>query len=249
MTRRQNLQYNISNEQKMKNDDEYVLKSNQIKLEMSVEKGTKEVKNFQDLHMKHSQVIAKFQLKLKYFVIEARDLNIIEKKKFAIISFVESFTNISEEFLSYDDRKDINEYLCYINVIKLYSHHLAVHLDDSKEGILEEYKKKYELDEMPRSHITRPLAASPAAAPPDHPDCPESFGEQTRRLLNERAAVAMSTDDTRMVIVKNIPAEAEPPPQPDTFVDAEFCIKLKATLEIIFVLVWGASCKNTSSVS
>ena len=36
-----------------------------------------------------------------------------------------------------------------------------------------------------------------------------------------------------------IPAGTEPPPQPDTFVDAVFYIKLKSTLEVIFVLAWG----------
>ena len=38
--------------------------------------------------------------------------------------------------------------LCSINVIELYIDHLAVHLDASKERIIEEYKKKYELEKM-----------------------------------------------------------------------------------------------------
>ena len=42
-----------------------------------------------------------------------------------------------------------------------------------------------------------------------------------------------------MFIAKNIPAEAETPPQPDTFVDAAFYLKLQATLEVIFVSGWG----------
>ena len=42
-----------------------------------------------------------------------------------------------------------------------------------------------------------------------------------------------------MAVAKNRPAEAEPPPQPDTFVDAALYIKLKATLKVIFVLGWG----------
>ena len=39
--------------------------------------------------------------------------------------------------------------------------------------------------------------------------------------------------------VVEIPADTEPPPQTDTFVDTAFYIKLKATFEVIFVLVWG----------
>ena len=38
--------------------------------------------------------------------------------------------------------------------------------------------------------------------------------------------------------VVEIPADTEPPPQTDTFVDASFYIKLKATFEFIFVLGW-----------
>ena len=35
------------------------------------------------------------------------------------------------------------------------------------------------------------------------------------------------------------PAVREPAPQPDAFIDAALYIKLKTTLEVIFVLVWG----------
>ena len=35
------------------------------------------------------------------------------------------------------------------------------------------------------------------------------------------------------------PAEKEPPPQPDAFIDAVLYIKLKTTLDIIFVSGWG----------
>ena len=56
-------------------------------------------------------------MKLKSLVIEAGDLNIIEKNKLAIISFVESVHEISEGFLTYEDRKDIDAHLCLINVI------------------------------------------------------------------------------------------------------------------------------------
>ena len=92
---------------------------------------------------------------------------------------------------------------------------------------------------MPCARVTRPLAASTLADPPPaQPALSETFGERTQRLLNERSATTASTDDTTMAVVKR-PAETEPPPYTDTFVDTAFYIKLKATLEVIFVLVWG----------
>ena len=42
MTRRQNVHYKIARQHKLKSDKEYIPKSAQIKLELSVEKGTKE---------------------------------------------------------------------------------------------------------------------------------------------------------------------------------------------------------------
>ena len=42
MTRRQNLHYKIASQQKLKSDSEYIPKYDHIKLELSVEKGTKE---------------------------------------------------------------------------------------------------------------------------------------------------------------------------------------------------------------
>ena len=42
MTRRQNLHYKISSQHKLKSEDEYFPKSAQIKLELTIEKGTKE---------------------------------------------------------------------------------------------------------------------------------------------------------------------------------------------------------------
>ena len=57
MKRRQNLHYNIASQQKLNLDSEYIPKSAQIKLELSVEKGTKEGKAFKALQEKHSQVI------------------------------------------------------------------------------------------------------------------------------------------------------------------------------------------------
>ena len=92
---------------------------------------------------------------------------------------------------------------------------------------------------MSSACVTPPLAASPAdAPPPDLPDRPENFGDRARRLLYERAAADASTNDTTMAVVKR-PDETDPPPHPDTFVDSAFYIKLKATLEVVFVSVWG----------
>ena len=79
MTRRQNLHYTISSQQKLKTDKEYVSKYSQIKLDLAVEKGTEEGKDFQFFSEKHSQVVAKCQLKLKSLVIEAGDHDIGEK--------------------------------------------------------------------------------------------------------------------------------------------------------------------------
>ena len=80
MTRRQNLHYNILSQQKLKSDTEYFPKSAQIKLELSVEKGMKEGKAFQDLQENHSQVLADCQLKLKSLVINAGDIDLVKKK-------------------------------------------------------------------------------------------------------------------------------------------------------------------------
>ena len=76
MTRRHNLHYKISSQHKLKSDGEYIPKSTQIKLELYVEKGTKEGKDFQYLSKKHSQVIVDCKLKLKSLVIEVRNLDI-----------------------------------------------------------------------------------------------------------------------------------------------------------------------------
>ena len=64
MTQRQNLHYKIASQKKLKTDKEYIPKSAQIKLELSVEKGTKEGEGFQDLHEKHSQVLTDCQKNL-----------------------------------------------------------------------------------------------------------------------------------------------------------------------------------------
>ena len=81
MTRRQNLHYKIASQQKLKTDKEYIPKSAQIKLEISVEKGTKEGEGFQALQEKHSQVLFECQLKLKSLVVvESGDLDLIKKR-------------------------------------------------------------------------------------------------------------------------------------------------------------------------
>ena len=119
MTRRQNLHYKIASQQKLKSDTEYTPKYSQIKLDLSVEKGTKEGEAFQALQEKHSQVLADCQLQLKPLVIEAGDLGLFEKKKLAIMSFVELIQDISEGFLKYDDRQGINTHQCSIDIIEL----------------------------------------------------------------------------------------------------------------------------------
>ena len=61
MTRRQNLHYKIASQQKLKSDTEYIPKSVQIKLDLSVEEGTKEGEAFQALQEKHSKVLVDCQ--------------------------------------------------------------------------------------------------------------------------------------------------------------------------------------------
>ena len=87
------------------------------KLELSVEKGTKEGKDFQALQEKHSQVLTECQLKLKSHVIEAGDLDVVKKKKLTVVSFVESIHDISEGFLTYDDRQDITSHQCSVDLV------------------------------------------------------------------------------------------------------------------------------------
>ena len=87
----------------MKSDTEYIPKSAQIKMELYVEKGTKEGEDFQALQEKHSQVLADCQLKINSLVIEAWNLDIVKKKNLAIVSFEESIHDISKGFLTYND--------------------------------------------------------------------------------------------------------------------------------------------------
>ena len=51
MTWRQNLHYKIASQKKLKSDSEYIPNYSQIKLELSVEKGTKEGEAFQALQV------------------------------------------------------------------------------------------------------------------------------------------------------------------------------------------------------
>ena len=48
---------------------------------MAVEKGTKEGKAFQSLTEKHSIIIAECQLKIKFLIIEAGDIDLVVKKR------------------------------------------------------------------------------------------------------------------------------------------------------------------------
>ena len=67
----------------------------------------------------------------------------------------------------YDDHQYINAHQCLVDIIKLYSDHIAVHLNASKEILLEEYQKKYELKEMPTACVTRPQAIATSAISPN----------------------------------------------------------------------------------
>ena len=152
------------------------------------------------------QVLADCQLQLKSLIIEAGDLDLVKKKKLAIISFVESIHDISEGFLTYNYRQDINAHQCSIDIIKLYIDHIPVHLNASKERLLEEYKKKYELEDIPTARVTRPQATATSAVYPHAQPAPsETFVELARRKFNERDSSAASNDNTAMAVAA-IPA-------------------------------------------
>ena len=169
----------------------------------------------------------------------AGDLDLVKKKKPAIVFFVESIHDISEVFLTYNDRQDINAHQCLIEVVKLYSNHIALHLNALKERLLEEYQKICELEEMPTTRVTRPQATPTLAFPPNaHPTPSEKSGERPRRFFNKRAASAASKDNTTMAVAAR-PATRELPPQPNACIDNTLYIILKTTLEVIFVSGWG----------
>ena len=89
---------------------------------------------------------------------------------------MESIHDISEVFLTYDDRQDITAHQCSVDLVELYSNHLAVHLNASKENLLEEYKKRYEIEEMPTVRVTRHQAtATPAVSLPAPPAATSLF--------------------------------------------------------------------------
>ena len=146
-------------------------------------------------------MLVECQLQLKSLVFEAGDLDLIEKKKFTVVSFVESIHDISEGFLTYDDRQDITAHQCSVYLVDLYSDHLAVHLNASKENLLEEYKKRYEIEEMRTARVTRHQATdTPAVSLPAPPAANENYGQRARRILNERVDAAALLSDTPMEI-------------------------------------------------
>ena len=88
---------------------------------------------------------------------------------------------------------------------------------------------------MPTARITCPQVTATTAVPPHAQPAPsETFGERSRRLFNERDAVDASIENTTMAVSKR-PAAREQLPQPDASIDAALYIKLKTTLEVIFV--------------
>ena len=132
-------------------------------------------------------------------VVEAGEIDLVGKKKLTIVSFVESIHDISEGFLIYDNRQDITAHQCSVDLVELYSDHIAVHLNASKENLLEEYKKRYEIEEMPTTRVTRHQApATSAVSLPAPPAANENYGQRARRLFNERATAAALLSDTPM---------------------------------------------------
>ena len=92
---------------------------------------------------------------------------------------------------------------------------------------------------MPTARVTRPQATVTLdVLPIAPPAASETFGERTRRLFDERAAAAASRDNTKMDVATR-PATREQPPRPDTCIDTVLYLKLKTTLEVIFVSGWG----------
>ena len=158
-------------------------------------------------------MLVECQLQLKSLVVEAGYLDLIKKKKLTIVSFVESIHDISEGFLTYDNRQDITAHQCSVDLVELYSDHLAVHFKASKENLLKEYKKRYEIEEMPTARVTRPQAtATPAVSLIAPPAANENYGQRARRILNERAAATALRENTPMdVVVEPAPREQPPP--------------------------------------
>ena len=106
---------------------------------------------------------------------------------------MESIHDISKGFLTYDDRQDITAHQCSVDLVELYSNHLAVHLavhlNALKENLLKEDKKRYKIKYMPTARVTRHQAtATPAVSLPAPPAANENYGQRARRLFNEIAA-------------------------------------------------------------
>ena len=64
-------------------------------------------------------MLVECQLQLKSLVVEAGDLDLIEKKKLTVVSFVDSIHDMSEGFLTYDNRQDITALLQYVASLKI----------------------------------------------------------------------------------------------------------------------------------
>ena len=112
---------------------------------------------------------------------------------------MESIHDISKGFLTYDDCKDITAHQCSVDLVELYIDHLAVHLNASKDNLLEEYHKRYEIEEMPTARVTRPEATStPAVSLIAPPTASENYGQRARSYLNERAAATALRNNTPM---------------------------------------------------
>ena len=184
-------------------------------------------------------MLADCQQKLKSLVIKAGDIDIVKKKKLAIVSFVKSIHDISEGFLTFDDRHDITAHQCSVDLIELYSDHLAVQIVASKERLINKYQKRYELEEMPTARVSRPQATDTSSVSPiAQPAASENVGQRSRRLFDKRAASTDSNDTTTMEVFTR-PSTREQPPRPNTYIDAFLYLTLKTTLEVIFVLGWG----------
>ena len=83
---------------------------------------------------------------------------------------MESIHDISKGFLAYDNRQNITAQQCSVDLFEMYNDHIDVHLNNSKENLLKEYKKRYKIEEMLTARVTRPQATATLAvsliAPP-----------------------------------------------------------------------------------
>ena len=92
---------------------------------------------------------------------------------------------------------------------------------------------------MPNARITRPPSTDTSAVPLIYQPSPiENFGERARRLFNKRDVAAASNDNIIMAVAA-IPATRYQPPRTEACIYATIYIKLKTTLEFIFVSGWG----------